>query len=99
VNLNIHKASESGANLAPLATGADVEGVSGVYFEGGHEIKVVWIVTMWRSRRSFGSGRSRISRCQTRRGCWALIRAVVAETAVIFVCILLRGVFDLLQVS
>jgi hypothetical protein len=39
VNLNIHKASESGANLAPLATGADVEGVSGVYFEGGHEIK------------------------------------------------------------
>lgn len=36
---NIHLPSESGAALARLAVGADVEGVSGVYYEGLKEIK------------------------------------------------------------
>jgi NAD(P)-dependent dehydrogenase (short-subunit alcohol dehydrogenase family) len=39
VSPNIHSAQESGANLARLAVGTDVKGVSGVYFEGDHEIK------------------------------------------------------------
>ncbi|KFY18831.1 hypothetical protein V493_08316 [Pseudogymnoascus sp. VKM F-4281 (FW-2241)] len=34
LNPNIHTPQESGANLARLAIGADVEGKSGVYFEG-----------------------------------------------------------------
>jgi NAD(P)-dependent dehydrogenase (short-subunit alcohol dehydrogenase family) len=38
VNPNIHTPAESGAALARLAMGADVEGVSGKYFEGLREI-------------------------------------------------------------
>ncbi|KAH8904750.1 dehydrogenase/reductase [Coniochaeta sp. PMI_546] len=38
-NDNVHSAEESGAALARLAIGADVEGVSGKYFEGLKEIK------------------------------------------------------------
>lgn len=38
VTPNIHTAAESGAALARLAIGADVEGVSGKYFEGLKEI-------------------------------------------------------------
>jgi NAD(P)-dependent dehydrogenase (short-subunit alcohol dehydrogenase family) len=36
---NVHTPEDSGAALARLAVGADVEGVSGVYFEGLKEIK------------------------------------------------------------
>ncbi|CAN8101737.1 unnamed protein product [Discula destructiva] len=36
---NVHTTAESGAALARLAVGADVEGVSGRYFEGMKEIK------------------------------------------------------------
>ena len=36
---NVHTAEESGAALARLAIGADLEGVSGKYFEGFREIK------------------------------------------------------------
>lgn len=36
---NIYTPEQSGKNLARLATAADVEGVSGVYFEGPKEIK------------------------------------------------------------
>ncbi|XDG07768.1 hypothetical protein ABKA04_007383 [Annulohypoxylon sp. FPYF3050] len=36
---NIHRPEESGAALARLAIGADVEGVSGKYFEGVEEIR------------------------------------------------------------
>lgn len=39
VSPNIHSAQESGTNLARLAVGADVEGKSGVYFEGKEIIK------------------------------------------------------------
>lgn len=39
INKNIHTPAESGAALARLAVGADVEGVSGKYFEGLKEIK------------------------------------------------------------
>lgn len=35
---NVHTPKESGDNLARLAIGADVEGVTGRYFEGGKEI-------------------------------------------------------------
>ncbi|KFY16124.1 hypothetical protein V492_01541 [Pseudogymnoascus sp. VKM F-4246] len=38
INPNIHTAKESGANLTRLAVGADVEGKSGVYFEGKNTI-------------------------------------------------------------
>jgi len=38
VKPNIHTAQESGANLAWLAVSADVEGVSGVYYEGRKKI-------------------------------------------------------------
>lgn len=36
---NVHAAKDSGANLARLAVGEDVQGVSGKYFEGHREIK------------------------------------------------------------
>ena len=36
---NTHSSRESAANLARLATGADVKGVSGVYYEGDKQIK------------------------------------------------------------
>jgi len=36
---NIHPPKESGANLARLAVSADVEGVSGVYYEALEAIK------------------------------------------------------------
>lgn len=36
---NVHSPSESGAALARLAVGPDVEGISGVYYEGQAEIK------------------------------------------------------------
>lgn len=36
---NVHTAEESGRDLARLAVGNDVEGVSGKYFEGSREIK------------------------------------------------------------
>jgi NAD(P)-dependent dehydrogenase (short-subunit alcohol dehydrogenase family) len=39
ISPNIHTARESGANLARLAVGDDVKGVSGVYYEGSKEIK------------------------------------------------------------
>jgi NAD(P)-dependent dehydrogenase (short-subunit alcohol dehydrogenase family) len=39
ISPNIHNPEESGAALARLATGADVDGVSGKYFEGLKEIK------------------------------------------------------------
>jgi NAD(P)-dependent dehydrogenase (short-subunit alcohol dehydrogenase family) len=39
LNPNTHSAKESGLALARLAAGDDVEGVSGVYFEGIREIK------------------------------------------------------------
>ncbi|KFY32662.1 hypothetical protein V495_08849 [Pseudogymnoascus sp. VKM F-4514 (FW-929)] len=39
INHNIHTPQESGANLARLAVGADVEGKSGIYFEGKEIIK------------------------------------------------------------
>lgn len=39
ISPNIHKPEVSGDNLASLAVGADVEGVSGKYFEGRQEIK------------------------------------------------------------
>lgn len=39
VHPNIHTPKESGANLARLATAKDVEGLTGVYFEGDHQIK------------------------------------------------------------
>ncbi|KAK3375437.1 hypothetical protein B0H63DRAFT_496601 [Podospora didyma] len=35
---NVHTAEKSGANLARLAVGPDVEGISGKYFEGAKEI-------------------------------------------------------------
>ena len=38
VSANVHTAAESGAALARLAVGADVEGVTGKYFEGLREI-------------------------------------------------------------
>lgn len=36
---NIHTSQDSGGALARLAADGDVEGVSGVYFEGRKEIK------------------------------------------------------------
>lgn len=39
INPNIHSAPESGANLARLAVGDDMKGVSGVYYEGSKEIE------------------------------------------------------------
>lgn len=36
---NVHLPEESGGNLARLAVGADVEGVTGKYYEGAKEIK------------------------------------------------------------
>ena len=36
---NVHTPAESGAALARLAVGSEVEGVSGRYFEGLEEIK------------------------------------------------------------
>lgn len=36
---NIHKPEESGEALARLAVGGDVEGKSGIYYEGTKEIK------------------------------------------------------------
>ncbi|OBT90617.1 hypothetical protein VE02_00568 [Pseudogymnoascus sp. 03VT05] len=39
ISPNIHTSQESGANLTRLAVGADVEGKSGVYFEGKEIIK------------------------------------------------------------
>jgi NAD(P)-dependent dehydrogenase (short-subunit alcohol dehydrogenase family) len=39
ISPNIHTPRESGANLARLAVGDDVKGITGVYFEGDHEIK------------------------------------------------------------
>jgi NAD(P)-dependent dehydrogenase (short-subunit alcohol dehydrogenase family) len=39
INSNVHTPQESGANLAWLAVSADVEGVSGVYYEGRKKIK------------------------------------------------------------
>ncbi|OBT77052.1 hypothetical protein VF21_02901 [Pseudogymnoascus sp. 05NY08] len=39
ISPNIHTPQESGANLTRLAVGADVEGKSGVYFEGKEIIK------------------------------------------------------------
>jgi len=38
ISPNIHTAGDSGASLARLAVGADVKGISGVYFEGRKEI-------------------------------------------------------------
>ncbi|KAI1073738.1 dehydrogenase/reductase [Whalleya microplaca] len=38
ISPNIHKPQESGVNLARMATGADMDGVSGKYFEGRKEI-------------------------------------------------------------
>lgn len=38
ISPNIHSAKDSGASLARLAVGADVKGVTGVYFEGRKEI-------------------------------------------------------------
>jgi hypothetical protein len=39
VGHNVHSPQESGAALARLAIGKDVEGISGKYFEGMREIK------------------------------------------------------------
>lgn len=39
ISPNIHTAKESGESLARLAIGSDLEGTSGVYFEGRKEIK------------------------------------------------------------
>ena len=39
ISPNIHLPEESGRNLARLAVGDDVQGVTGKYFEGSKEIK------------------------------------------------------------